>query len=57
MKRVMRESRLSVSENSPTRSAPSVAIISLSTVSFCSAADSTTRPSSKRRLMPLTRLP
>ena len=31
MKRVIREKRLSVSENSPTRSAPSVAIISVST--------------------------
>ena len=37
MKRVIREKRRSVSENSPMRSAPSVAIISLSTRSFSSA--------------------
>ena len=45
MNRVIREKRLSVSENSPTLSAFSVATISLITSSFCSALALTTRPS------------
>ena len=57
MKCLIGESRASVSENSPTRSAFSAASISVSSPSFCSALALTTRPPRNSSSTPVIRDP